>query len=110
MAVQQGRPFVFPDSKSRSPKSPTVLCPAERVLAIYNQDSGETAQRISKKVRDWFFAAAHKDGWTAVNFVPDVQSKHGAGCIMWVSFGGNHQVQVTNQTLVLQDSDEAAED
>lgn len=104
MAVQ-GRRFVFPDAHSRSPRSPTVLCPADRVLALYNQESGHTAQRISKKVREWFFNAAHQVGWTGIHFVPDVQSSHGAGCIMWVSFGQTPQIRVTAQVLVLEDSD-----
>ncbi|NNA48369.1 hypothetical protein HBO18_30085 [Pseudomonas lactis] len=102
--------FLFPDSQSRSPKSPTVLCPADRVLAIYNQDSGDEAQRISKKVREWFFEEAHRKGWHGVHFVPEVQSRHGAGCIMWVTFGAGRQVMVTNQILVLEDSDSDADD
>ncbi len=102
--------YLFPDSQSRSPKSPTVLCPAERVLALYNQDSGEEAQRISKKVREWFFDQAHRNGWHGVHFVPDVQSRHGAGCIMWVTFSTGRQIVVTNQILVLEDSDSDAED
>ncbi len=99
--------FVFPDAHSRSPKSPTVLCTAERVLNLYNQDNPlQEAQRISKKVREWFFEQAHRAGWHGVHFIPEVQSKHGAGCVMWVSFGAARQVQVTHQTLVLEDSTE----
>jgi len=102
--------FQFPDSQTRSPKSTTVLCPAARVLALYNQDSGDVAQRISKKVREWFFNAAHQNGWHGVHFVPEVQSQHGAGCVMWVTFAIGRQIVVTNQTLVLEDSDLDAEE
>lgn len=110
MAIQRGRRFVFPRSEERSRASPTVLCPAERVLALFNQDSGDEAQRITKKVKEWFFEVAHHAGWDGVHFVPEVQSNHGAGCIMWVGFEEGRQIRVTQQVLVLEDSDDGADD
>ncbi|WP_346841034.1 hypothetical protein RAL92_23545 [Metapseudomonas otitidis] len=107
MAIQRGRNFVFPDSQARSPRAPTVLCPAERVLALYNQNSGDEAQRISKKVREWFFDRAHAEGWSGVHFVPEVQSSHGAGCIMWVTFNTGMSIEVTQKILVLEDSSDS---
>jgi hypothetical protein len=103
--------FLFPDPERRSRKQPTVLCPAERVLALYNQDhEGQEAQRISKKVREWFFDQAHEAGWDGLHFIPEVQSRHGAGCVMWVTFEAGHRVLVTNQILVLEDSDADADE
>ena len=96
------RKFVFPNPANCKPKDPAVLCPAERVIAIYNQDSGETAQRISKNVRVWFAAKAIEKGWAGVHFLPEVQSAHGSGCVLWLPPQQiNVNVNVTNKTLVL---------
>jgi hypothetical protein len=76
--------FKFPKAKDRSPNEPAVLCTAERVLNLYNQANEKPAQKISKKVREWMFDAAHQEGWSGVHFVPEVQSKHGAGCMLWI--------------------------
>ena len=61
-----GKRFKFPDSKSRPANSPAVLCPADRVLHLYNQDHETPAKKISKKVREWFFAEAHSKGWNEI--------------------------------------------
>ena len=92
--------FKFPKSKDRSPNQPAVFCTAERVLDLYNQRHEKPAQRISKKVREWFFEEAHKEGWSGVRFVPEVQSKHGAGCMLWVA-QDRANVQIDEAVLVL---------
>ena len=102
-----GRPFKFPDPNDYALKIPAVLCPADRVLSLYNQNSGQVAQRISQSVRGWFYAAAHQAGWGGAHFLPEVQSNHGAGCILWVGHRGLPQavqVMMTPQVLFLQDS------
>jgi hypothetical protein len=95
-----GKKFKFPDSKDASANKPAVFCTAERVLNLYNQDNDKPAQRISKKVRGWFFEAAHDAGWTGVHFIPEVQSKHGAGCMLWVA-QDRANIKITKAVLVL---------
>jgi hypothetical protein len=98
----RGRKLKFPEPKNYKSSQPAILCPAERVVGLYNQDSGESAQRIAQKVRKWFFVEASKRGWAGVHFLPEVQSNHGAGCILWrppEKFAV--QITVTEETLIL---------
>lgn len=84
------RPTKFPDAKGRSQNHPAVLCPADRVLALYNEQSGDSAQRIVKKVKTWFEKQAKSQGWADVRWFKDVSTNHGAGCVMSIalfSFG-----------------------
>jgi hypothetical protein len=79
-----------------------VLCPAERVIGLYNQNTGDTAARIAKKVRIWFRATARDNGWAGAHFLPEVQSNHGAGCVLWrQSDKVNKTVVVTEDMLIL---------
>jgi hypothetical protein len=97
-----GRRLKFPDPNACKPNDPAVLCPAERVIGLYNQNSGSTAKRISKTVRAWFVTQAMGAGWSGVYFLPEVQSAHGAGCVLWPPRQQvNVTVIVTLQTLVL---------
>ena len=50
-----GRVRKFPSPGHFKPDHPAVYCSAERVLGLYNQDSEDTAQRVAKKVRKWFY-------------------------------------------------------
>ncbi len=95
-----GKRFKFPDSKARSANDPATFCTAERVLNLYNQDNDKPAKRISKKVREWFFAMAHEKGWSGVHFIPEVQSQHGAGCMLWVE-QDRTMIKITKAVLVL---------
>ena len=92
--------YKFPKSKDRSPNEPAVFCTAERVLNLYNQANEQPAKKISKKVREWTFDQAHNEGWSGVHFVPEVQSKHGAGCMLWVE-QDRANVQIDKAVLVL---------
>jgi hypothetical protein len=84
--MNMARQHKFPDSKDRSQNHPAVLCPAERVLALFNQDhSGDPATRIYKKVRTWFEAEAKTGGWADVRWFRDVSNNYGAGCVMSTS-------------------------
>ncbi|OGA56044.1 MAG: hypothetical protein A3F74_19435 [Betaproteobacteria bacterium RIFCSPLOWO2_12_FULL_62_58] len=59
-------------------------------------------QRIAKKVRGWFAAEAIKKGWAGIHFLPEIQSAHGAGCVLWLPPQQiNVKINVTKQTLVL---------
>ena len=81
-----GAKIKFPNTKSCKPENPAVFCTAERLLGLYNQDSGDqkTAVKISKKVRRWFAKEALAKGWAGVHFIPEIQSAHGAGCVLWL--------------------------
>lgn len=92
--------FKFPKAKDRSPNEPAVFCTAERVLNLFNQAHQKPAQKISKKVREWMFDEAHQEGWSGVHFVPEVQSKHGAGCMLWVE-QNRANVKINKAVLVL---------
>jgi hypothetical protein len=80
----------FPGPNDYPAKSPAVLCPSERVLNLYNQDSGHRADRVAQKVKIWFSQEAHVKGWAGVRFLPEVQIRHMAGAILWQP----HRVQI----------------
>lgn len=97
-----GKKIKFPNTKSCKPEKPAVLCTAERVLGLYNQGSGDSAQRIAKKVRIWFASEALKQGWAGVHFIPEIQSAHGAGCVLWLPPQKvDVQIKITKEILVL---------
>jgi hypothetical protein len=105
------RDHKFPDPKDYPPKFPAVLCPSERVLYLYNQESGKSAKRIAKKVKKWFTEEAHRLGWAGVRFLPEVQTQHSAGAILWQPPSTvNVQITVTKQTLVLAEAEDDAEE
>ena len=89
----------FPLPKDCKQDNPAVICPGERVLGLYNHDSGESAKRISKKVRMWFAAKALDCHWAGVHFMKEVQTNFGAGCVLWLP--APITIEVTKNTLVL---------
>jgi len=93
--------FKFPDPKSCKRNQRAVLCTGERVIAIYNQDSGKAAKRITKKVKVWFAKEAIAKGWIGVHFIVEIQTSHGAGCVLWLPQVGGGNVNVTMNMLVL---------
>jgi hypothetical protein len=97
-----GAKLKFPDPRNCRRANPAVLCAADRVLGLYNQDSGDAAKRIGKKVRVWFAAEALKKGWAGVHFLPEIQSAHGAGCVLWLPPQQiDVKINATVNTLVL---------
>ena len=99
----KGRKFKFPEPSSCKLKDGAVLCPADRILALYNQATGKTQQRITQPVKNWFATEAQQSGWAGGHFLPEIQSGHGAGCVLFVPpTQVNISVQVTEKTLVLQ--------
>ncbi len=62
------RPLVLPDPNDRSKNSPFVDVDNNRVLGIYNQNTGEGAQRVTDKVRDWFTQYVQSAGWDLAEF------------------------------------------
>ncbi len=89
------------------PSEPAVICPAERVIGLYNENSGDTAKRIAKKVRRWFISQAEKQEWAGVHFLNEVQSNHGAGCILWrPPEKVDVKITITKRILVLNASSE----
>ena len=92
----------FPTPRSCKLKDRAVLCTAERILTLYNQATGKDAKRISKNVKKWFASEALLQGWAGGHFLPEVQSGHGAGCVLFVPPQQiNVNVKVTQTTLVL---------
>lgn len=95
--------FKFPTPTSCKLKDRAALCTAERILALYNQETGKDAKRISKSVKQWFASEATNHGWAGGHFLPEVQSGHGAGCVLFVPPPKvNINVQIKNTTLVLE--------
>jgi hypothetical protein len=104
------KPLKFPDPKARSPNAPAVLCPADRVIGLYNsKHPKKTAMRLSPSVKTWFSEEAHAAGWIGVQFLPDAQTAHGAGCIMWVSQQHDISLSLEATMLVIADSNEHKE-
>jgi len=96
--------FKLPKPADYGSGQPAVLCPGERVLALYNGLSEDNAKRIAKKVRAWFFAQAKLAGWAGVHFLKEVQTSHGGGFILWRPADRlDVQVTVTKTVLVLHD-------
>lgn len=97
-----GRSYKFPTPASCKLKDGAVLCTAERILALYNQATGKSQQRITQPVKDWFAAEVMRHGWAGGHFLPEVQSGHGAGCVLFVPPQQvNVSINVTEKTLVL---------
>jgi hypothetical protein len=55
------------------------------MLSLYNEANPHDQKvRVSKAVRVWFRSQAITVGWSAVEFVLDVETDHSAGCMLWV--------------------------
>jgi hypothetical protein len=95
--------YKFPTPASCRLKNRAVLCSAERILALYNQSNEKPAQRIGKTVKKWFAEEARKHKWAGGHFLPDVQSGHGAGCVLFVPPSNlNVKITIAQTTLVLE--------
>ena len=102
-----GKKWKFPTPADVQRQERAVLCTADRVIKLYNQGNGDEAKRIAKKVKKWFSAEADKRGWAGVRFLKEVQSSHGAGCILWLPPQQiNIEIQVTQEVLVLHPEDD----
>ena len=95
-----GRDLKFPDPDDYPPNTQTVNCNAERVLGLYNQDSGASAQRISETVRRWFTAKALEKGWRGVNWPKDVGTGYGSGCVLLSPHGKISSSQEEDRPLI----------
>ena len=108
-ATRRGRKFKFPTPGQVAMGTQAVFCTAEKVLSLFNQDSGQSRARMCDAVREWFSDEARKRGFAGASFITEFQSRHGAGCILWTPPPQvNVQVTVTNHVLVLRD--ETADD
>ena len=109
--AKRGAKLKFPKPKDYAAKHSAIMCQGERVLGLYNQDSGDTAKRLAKKIYSWFAAEAKKHGWAGVHFLKQVPSTHGAGCVLWQPPAKiNVSIKVTNEILVLRAQDELDEE
>jgi hypothetical protein len=77
------RGLKFPVAAERSEKAPAALCKNERVVALYNQAHNMDAQRIAKNMRKWFVETAKENGWDSAVFLPDVETRHSCGCVLY---------------------------
>lgn len=77
-----GKKLKFPSPCDYPAATPVVLCPADRAIGLYNQTTGKSAKKIAAKLKSWFEGEAIRKGWVACKFIPEVQSKHGAGAIL----------------------------
>src|SRR6266478_5647450 len=94
--------YKFPKPTDCKVSDKALICPAQRVIALYNQDSGRVAKRIAKRVQRWFRDQAQEKGWAGCYFLKEVQSSHGAGCILWRrSDKVGNLVKVTESMLIL---------
>jgi hypothetical protein len=73
----------FPAAAERSEKAPAALCSNERVVALYNQEHQTDAKRIAKNMREWFLKTAKERGWDSAVFLPDVETRHSCGCVLY---------------------------
>lgn len=62
------RKLYFEDPNDRSPNKHYVDVPSERVIALYNQNNDNKAQRLSESVRAWFKEEATRRGWDKAEF------------------------------------------
>lgn len=85
LSESMARNFVFPDPNERTMNHPGVICHAERILALFNQESGDSAQRISKKVRAWFEEEAIDHGWGSIEWYPEASGNQGMGCVLKIT-------------------------
>ena len=76
------RKHKFPEPQDYAAKDPVILCPADRVVTLYNEATGKDARRLAKKMKEWFVEEALRKGWADCQFPPEVQSKHGGGAIL----------------------------
>jgi len=101
--MRKTKKYKFPTPSSCKLKDRAVLCTAQRVLALYNQELNGDAMRIAKNVKSWFTSQAISRGWGGVIFLPEVQSGHGAGCVLFLpNLKPNVSIVVKSTTLVLE--------
>ena len=94
--------YKFPTPASCKLKDHAVFCTSDRILALYNQATGKEQQRITKPVKQWFASEAQANGWAGGHFLPEVQSGHGAGCVLFIPPREvNINIKVTQKTLIL---------
>ena len=98
--------YKFPTPASCKLKDNAVLCTSDRILALYNQATGKSQQRITQPVKNWFAEEAQRIGWAGGHFLPEVQSGHGAGCVLFVPPREvNVSIEVTEKMLILDADD-----
>lgn len=91
--------WIFPEPHNYSPSSPPLICDRDRVLALYNQDSGFTAMRVTERVEEWFLEEAFSKGWAAAAFVEDAQTGHSGGCILMSAHALQHARSTGTPTI-----------
>jgi hypothetical protein len=53
-------------------------------MGLYEQSEKQKPRKINPTVKTWFRQEALRThGWSAAMFVPEVQTQHGAGCVLY---------------------------
>lgn len=104
-----GRKFTFPTPGKAKLKDRAVFCTSQRIIALYNQAHGEERQKMTVVIKKWFAAQARQSGWAGGHFLPEIQTGHTAGCVLFTPPTAiNVTVEVTKETLVLRAEDPEA--
>jgi hypothetical protein len=97
-----GRKFKFPTPDNAKLKDHAVFCTSERIVALYNQAHDADRQRITGTIKSWFSEEARKAGWAGGHFLPEIQTGHSAGCVLFTPPNQvNVNIRVTEKTLIL---------
>lgn len=94
--------FKFPTPDKAKLKDHAVLCTSERIISLYNQAHGTDRQRMTNTIKKWFAHEAQNNGWAGGHFLPEIQTGHNAGCVLFTPPNQvNVNVTITEKTLVL---------
>lgn len=97
-----GRRFKFPTPENAKLKDHAVFCTAERIVTLYNQAHDEKRQRMTDTIKKWFAHQAQEAGWAGGHFLPEIQTGHNAGCVLFTPPSNtNLSVKITEKTLIL---------
>ena len=76
-----GAKLKFPLPEELRPKNPVAFRSQPVIVQLYMQETGDAAEKISKKVRSWVVSTAKSKGWSEVYFPEDYPTKNFAGAV-----------------------------
>lgn len=104
--MAKGRNFTFPTPDKAKLKDHSVFCTSDRIIALYNQAHGTDRKRMTDTIKSWFAHEAQSNGWAGGHFLPEIQTGHNAGCVLFTPPNEvNVNVKVTKHTLILKAED-----
>lgn len=100
--MKQGRNFKFPTPEKVKVSDRTVSCTSDYIINLYNQAHGTERVRMTDTIKSWFIAESQGSGWAGCHFLPDFQTGHSGGCVLFTPPREvNVNVLVNDRTLVL---------